>query len=290
MRHFPAVIQELEDIVATLPNTGTAVFRKRAYLDVIDRLRAQRGPVTAARLAALPLTQSMREKLAAMAARPYAPAPRDRADPLMDVGGIGPAKAADLRRAGIRTVADLRRPDVFDTLSNETQAHLRWPPTGGIPRAEVAELERGLRAAIPRVHFDITGSYRRGRERVGDIDMLVVGDTDTLNRVLAALGGLVPVHIYARGPDRVSAIVQLPQHGFARLDVFTCPPEEYPTQLQYSTGSRGHNIKLRARAKRLGFMLNQRGLWRGTRRIPTKTEADVYQKLGLEPPNPQDRV
>lgn len=131
----------------------------------------------------------------------------------------------------------------------------------------------------------VAGSYRRGRETVGDLDFLLIGagfpETGeaarqtvlTMPRVEAILG---------QGENKISARL----HGGMQVDVRLLPPASAGAAWQYFTGSQAHNIALRARAQQLGFKLNEYGLYemssaRDGDQAAGATEAEVYAALGL---------
>src|SRR5262249_31700079 len=69
--------------------------------------------------------------------------------------------------------------------------------------------------------------------------------------------------------------------GGIRADLRAVTPEEYPYALHHFTGSKEHNTALRTRAKSMGLKMNEYGLFKGTKNVPCKTEADIFLKLGL---------
>jgi DNA polymerase (family X) len=120
------------------------------------------------------------------------------------------------------------------------------------------------------------GSLRRGRETVGDLDLLVTG------RSPSALGDYVLKfpgvgEVLAKGEDKVSFRLG---NGM-QVDVRMLAPESYGAALMYFTGSKEHNVALRDRAKRRGWKLSEYGLFEGESVIAQKTEEEIYQKLGL---------
>ncbi|HUI42353.1 MAG TPA: DNA polymerase/3'-5' exonuclease PolX [Terriglobia bacterium] len=120
------------------------------------------------------------------------------------------------------------------------------------------------------------GSLRRGRETVGDLDLLVTG------KKLGGLGDhLVKfpevADVLAKGEDKVSFKLS----SGMQVDVRMLPPEDYGAALMYFTGSKDHNVALRARAQRQGLKLNEFGLFRGERSVAGRTEEEVYEALGL---------
>jgi DNA polymerase (family 10) len=125
----------------------------------------------------------------------------------------------------------------------------------------------------------VAGSLRRGKETVGDLDIIVCGSTAT-----EALNRFVQFprvqEVLAQGGNKASAKVGLER---MQVDVRALRPESYGAAMQYFTGSKDHNVSLRQRALRLGLTLNEYGLYRldDNQKIAGETEEGIYQALGL---------
>jgi DNA polymerase (family 10) len=123
------------------------------------------------------------------------------------------------------------------------------------------------------------GSLRRGRETVGDLDLLVTGPAAgaVLDRFLA-----YPrvEEVLGRGENKASARVG--REGL-QVDVRALPRESFGAALQYFTGSKEHNVAVRTRAVRMGLKLSEYGLFRADDdvRVAGSTEEEVYEALGL---------
>ncbi len=122
------------------------------------------------------------------------------------------------------------------------------------------------------------GSLRRGAETIGDIDLLVTGGVPA---EIAAHFLKFPkiAETIAKGENKVSVKLK---EGI-QVDLRMLEPESYGAALQYFTGSKAHSVALRDRAKRLGFKLSEYGLFRISdgERVASRTEEEVYKKLGL---------
>ena len=145
---------------------------------------------------------------------------------------------------------------------------------------------RGVEKAIP------AGSLRRGRETVGDLDILVTGpaclnqrDREPLIDHIIKLPGLM--EILARGENKVSFRLR----GGMQVDVRFLPPESFGAALQYFTGSKGHNVSLRQRALKMGYTLSEYSLARVEDKQPVagKSEAEIYRTLNLDYVPPEMR-
>jgi DNA polymerase (family 10) len=176
-----------------------------------------------------------------------------------------PRMGAKLEEKVLRSIAQYRMRTGRYLLSYATE-------TAGELKRYLGELE-GIE--------DITaaGSLRRGKETVGDLDLLVTGPnaTTVLERFLA----YPRVHeVLSRGANKASAKI-----GRERLqvDVRALPRETYGAAMQYFTGSKEHNVAVRTRAVKMGFKLSEYGLFRAESdaRVAGETEEEVYKALGL---------
>ena len=123
------------------------------------------------------------------------------------------------------------------------------------------------------------GSLRRGKETIGDLDLLVTGPgaPAALDRFVAH----PKVHeVLVRGANKAS--VKFGLEGL-QVDLRALPAESYGAAMQYFTGSKEHNVHLRTRALKLGLTLSEYALARldDNTRVAGETEQEVYEKLGL---------
>jgi DNA polymerase (family 10) len=212
---------------------------------------------------------------------------------LLGVQGMGPKTLALAHRElGIKSLNDLRM--VMD--SGELAA-LR-----GMGEKKVANLKKGLEhflASRERISLGVAyplvleiiealqtkvkvqkvcpaGSLRRMRETVGDIDILATGRNGA--GIISAFASLPMVtQVLAAGETKGSCIVE----GGTQVDLRVVEPGSYGAALQYFTGSKAHNVKLREMARAKGLKVNEYGVFRGKKKIAGKAEAEVYKTLGL---------
>ncbi len=139
--------------------------------------------------------------------------------------------------------------------------------------AETLSQVPGVDAVTP------AGSVRRGRETVGDLDLLVTGPSarDALDRFVADPR---VQEVLGHGENKASAKVG--RDGL-QVDVRALAPESFGAALQYFTGSKDHNVAIRTRAVKMGFKLSEYGLFRvdNDAKVAGSTEAGVYEALGL---------
>ncbi len=155
----------------------------------------------------------------------------------------------------------------------------------------VAEALLGWMRACPAVHqAEAAGSLRRGRDTVGDLDILVESDTPTevMDRFVSWPH---TVDVLLRGDTKTS--IRGPSK--LQIDLRVVPAESFGAALQYFTGSKEHNVKLRGRARDRGLSINEYGVSQvdGTpeadpsptspkpRSVAGRTEAEVYAAVGL---------
>lgn len=131
---------------------------------------------------------------------------------------------------------------------------------------------------VPAVErIEVAGSFRRSRETVGDLDILVA--THDAQAVMRRFTAYEEVRdVLAAGETRGSVILK----SGLQVDLRVIEPESWGAALLYFTGSKAHNIALRRLAQEAGLKLNEYGLFRGRQRLAGGSEEDVYAALGLD--------
>jgi DNA polymerase (family 10) len=130
--------------------------------------------------------------------------------------------------------------------------------------------------AVRRV--EMAGSARRRKETVGDLDVLV-SSTDS-ETVTAHFVSMPPIErVLAQGPTKSTVVLK----NMLQVDLRVIPPESYGAALQYFTGSKEHNVKLRTISVKAGFKLNEYGLFRrhNDELVEAEDEARIYEALGM---------
>ncbi len=192
-------------------------------------------------------------------------------------------KLADLPRFGAKQVEKLLK-GIEDYRRNSGRFLIS---TADANAEQVSEYFRNLKG-VTRV--ETAGSLRRGRETIGDVDILVTGpacEGDELARTMelaAAYSGIASV--IAKGENKISF---LRQNGL-QVDVRLLPEASYGAALQYFTGSKMHNVALRQRAIRRGYTLSEYSLSKAdpetgaatSEIVAGRTEEDIYAALGLD--------
>ncbi|MEM7454993.1 MAG: DNA polymerase/3'-5' exonuclease PolX, partial [Planctomycetota bacterium] len=139
--------------------------------------------------------------------------------------------------------------------------------------------------AVKKIEF--AGSYRRGKETVGDLDMLVAGDPESVMNHFADFEEITSTIV--RGSTKMSVRLE----GEFQVDLRVVPADSFGAALQYFTGSKEHNVKLRSMAKARGLKINEWGVYRvkgdEEKRVAGKTEKEVYDALDLPVFDPETR-
>jgi DNA polymerase (family 10) len=212
---------------------------------------------------------------------------------ILRVPGLGPKRAAQLyHELKIATLDELRaacqshRVQLLKgfgakmeeailqglDIAGEAEKRILWIDAHG----HVEEILAYMKTCKAVEKIAAAGSYRRGKETVGDLDFLVVArKVDVVMDHLAHYSDAAS--IIARGDTKMS----LRLAAGVQLDLRAVPAESFGAALQYFTGSKEHNIVLRGRAKTRGLKINEYGVFRGEKQIAGRTEEDVYATLDL---------
>ena len=154
----------------------------------------------------------------------------------------------------------------------------------GHKRIVLHEAEQYARAIVDYLkagggidEIDVAGSFRRRKETIGDLDIVVTSSKPAA--VIERFGKFGDVtHVAAQGDTR--ATVRL--SGGLQVDLRVVEPSCFGAAMQYFTGSQAHNIELRKIAQAKKLKLNEYGVFRGSKCISGQTERDVYAALGLD--------
>lgn len=212
---------------------------------------------------------------------------------LMHVPGLGPKRASLLhKKLHIKTVADLERALAAGKLQKvrgfkETlEARIRR----GLAERKAHEGRIGLATAdayvpslvaylkkIPGVsRLEVAGSYRRRRETVGDVDILVSASRGAeVGKRFVSYPDVQQV--LAEGPTRCSVVLR----SGLQVDLRVVPAASFGAALHYFTGSKAHNIAVRTLGVKRGLKVNEYGVFRRGRRVGGRDEAEVFASVGL---------
>lgn len=227
---------------------------------------------------------------------------------LTRIMGVGPVVAASWIDSGITGIASLRVAVAAGTIAlTHTQAlglqyydDLIEP----IPRAEVTALAASVHAMMlklaPKILFCVAGSYRRGAQTSGDIDILVSNEARYDPDLLIAFAQLASgadgyIAATSAGRERLTYLVLSPSGKVRQIDLLHIKYESFYAALLYFTGSWEFNVRMRGLAKAKKYRLNQTGLYAraGTARnslhsgaamtlIPVRSEREIFDAIGLQ--------
>lgn len=214
---------------------------------------------------------------------------------LMTVPEVGPKTALMLHeRLGVKTIEDLEQAAkagkirALPRMGEKTEENIlkgiallrrtkeRLPIGQVLPHAQ--ELVAALREVKEVKQISVAGSLRRMKETIGDIDILVTSaNPEPVMEVFTSSPKVK--QLLARGPTRSSVVLDV---GI-QADVRVVEPDSFGAALQYFTGSKDHNVKLRERAVRKNLKINEYGVFTvpGDRRVAGRTEEEVYSSVGL---------
>ena len=226
---------------------------------------------------------------------------------LTDVYGIGPKKAQDLVKSGIKTIQDLRSQQ--DSVLNDKQRiGLKYYEDilKRIPRNEIEKFDKMIETEIQALdstttNYEIVGSYRRGAKTSGDIDVIITSsDASVFSKVISSLKSKdIIIEILSQGDTKCLVIAKMPGLPYARrVDFMFTPPEEYPFATLYFTGSKAFNTTMRSYALKLGLSLNEHGFYykeKGKEKGGKidkifKTEESIFESIYLKYKKPIERV
>lgn len=186
-----------------------------------------------------------------------------------DVYGIGPKKAEDLVKAGVKTIAELRTSQ--NELLNEIQKiglTFYEDILQRIPRSEIEQykiiLEKCFVKHSENDAFEIVGSYRRGAADSGDIDIIITGLTSLAykNLIDNLIKNKIILHVLSSGPSKTLVITRLPNSSVARrVDFLYAPINEFAFAILYFTGSKVFNTIMRQSALDQGYTFNEHGIY-----------------------------
>jgi DNA polymerase beta len=224
---------------------------------------------------------------------------------LLKVQGIGPVKAKELiEKHKIKSILELRsKPELLNDVQIMGLKYYE-DSLERIPRNEMMEHEKKIMEMIELpFQATIVGSYRRGAESSGDIDVLIKAPEDMKKKeIKEAFEALVKkyqdenylVDILALGEKKCMGYVKLNKTSKARrIDLLITPEKEYPYAIFYFTGSDSFNVAFRKYALTKGYTLNEHGMKsksEDVKEVPEiKTEKNIFDFFGLEYKEPKDR-
>jgi len=215
---------------------------------------------------------------------------------IISVEGMGPKKAKLLyEKLGVRNLKDLEKAakggkiaplfgfgektekNILEGIEFLKRSKGRFLLGDILPK--VREMQEKLKSLKEVEKIDVAGSIRRMKETIGDVDLLVISKKP--KKIMDFFVNLPEVvKVWGKGATKSSVRME---EGFD-VDLRVLPKKSYGAALQYFTGSKEHNIALRKIAIDRGLKLSEYGLFKGSKLIASRTEEEIYKKLGLEYP------
>lgn len=223
---------------------------------------------------------------------------------LMELEGLGPKRVKMLYdQLKIKNIADLKQaiaenklaslPRFGEKIAQKIKQSLQYSSEfmQRFKLAEAMPIAERLLTYLKKIkdvqQIEIAGSYRRRKETVGDLDILI-----TAKQATAVIKQFVNydevVNILAQGPTKSSVRLR----SGMQVDLRVVPEISYGAALFYFTGSKAHNIAIRKLALADGLKINEYGIYKKEKRVASKTEQDIYHKMGMayiEPEMREDR-
>ena len=239
---------------------------------------------------------------------------------LADVYGIGPKKAKELVDKGITNIQQLR---ANQHLINEVQkVGLKYyeDVLKRIPRQEIdayktiiypllekVEQNNTINPLLEKVEqnnnnkhltkMEVVGSYRRGAETSGDIDIIITSKTSQpfIKLIDELIKQGIIVNVLSRGSSKCLVMAKIPSsQTIRRVDFLYTTPEEFPFAILYFTGSKTFNTMMRQEALNMGYTMNEHGITSLATKekvnfVHFETEKDIFDFLKMEYKTPQER-
>jgi DNA polymerase (family 10) len=212
---------------------------------------------------------------------------------ILKIPGLGPKRVKVLyKELGIKTLKQLEnaahsgRLSALPGFGSKTQQHIL-----DVIEAHREKKQRFLRATAaqysePLVEYlrkspgvkdvVVAGSYRRGQDTVGDLDILVTATRGQTVMHRFTLYDEVD-QVVSQGPTRCTVMLRC---GL-QVDLRVVEEKSFGAALHYFTGSKTHNIQVRRLGQQAGLKINEYGVFKGDKRIAGKTEDSVFKAVGL---------
>jgi DNA polymerase (family 10) len=215
---------------------------------------------------------------------------------LMEIEGIGPKNAMrlvdELKIASIDDLEKLakegkirelkgfgekKEKNILQGISDYRNRQTRF--LLGSVLSVVDDMLNWMKESPSILRAEVAGSYRRRKETIGDLDLLVASnDPDAASERFVSMPPID--RVVSHGSTKSTVFLK----GHLQVDCRVITPEAYGAALQYFTGSKDHNVKLRTISVKAGYKLNEYGLFRrgDDELIASETEEKIYKTLGMQ--------
>ena len=226
---------------------------------------------------------------------------------LVEIHGIGPKNAEELIDKGINKMSDLENRQ-NELLNNTQKLGLKYYEDikRRIPRFEIDDYNKLFQKEFNKLNYkdgkyEIVGSYRRGSENSGDIDVIITSKNQNIFKkfVDSMITNGIILETLSYGNTKALVIAKLPNYNIARrVDFLYSPPDEFPFAILYFTGSKEFNTVMRSHALTMNLSLNEHGLYekkKGEEKGEKinknfKEEKDIFEHLKLKYKKPEHRL
>jgi DNA polymerase/3'-5' exonuclease PolX len=221
------------------------------------------------------------------------------------IAGVGPATIEKWMKMKIDSIPKLRKAVGSGKIKlNNMQKYglLYYKDLNEqIPRDEVTRLakyiENILKTLNKNLIFTIAGSYRRGKQTSGDIDILISNPHKFNKNILREFADNISkdenfIVLFSIGDERLTFIFRSSyrnNYKVRQIDILNLSIDKYYPGILYFTGSGEFNEAMRGYAKRKGYLLNQNGLFKNKKKIIVTSEKEIFYELGLKYIEPKER-
>lgn len=163
-----------------------------------------------------------------------------------------------------------------------------------MPLAQARKIGAAVLSAVEKIpgirKAELAGSLRRGKETVGDIDIILTAERKNWKKIVNSLIRMPKVErVLAAGETKASLLYGETQ---TQVDIRLVHEDEFGAALLYFTGSKEHNIRLRTLARQRGWKVNEYGVFdlKSGKRLAGKTESEIYALFGIDYITPEKRL
>jgi DNA polymerase (family X) len=218
---------------------------------------------------------------------------------MMSIPGVGVKKSKLFYSEGIKNINDLKKaiknhklaglPGIKEKAEENILQAIEYSSKKRIPLKTAIKIADKIKKELVKIKevesAVIAGSLRRKKQTIGDIDIIIL--TTYPNEVGKKFIKMDFVDkIINLGKEKASIFTK----EKIQVDIRFFKKNDFGAGLLYFTGDKPHNIWLRKIAIKKGFKLNEYGLYKNNKKIAGKTEEEIYNKLGLSKPNPEQRI
>ena len=295
-----------KNVEALDTKSNTYRFIKIAYDNVIKKIKEKykiTDNITKSDIGMLNITSNMKEKISEILSNSKnIITETDKKNilqsrliqELIDIAGIGKSKADKLIQLGLTDIKQLKQKKWESYINTGTKLLLNKKPLTTIPNSLIKSIETKL-TSFKLAKTKLVGGFLRKKPFSKDIDVMIISDSDIIDDYIKYLENTFSyVKVYIKGSDKASVIIYTPKEQYLKMDIFVSPKKYQYAMLLYATGSKQFNIRMRGIAKRMGYVLNQYGLYKlpiktTSTPLPVNSEKDFFKILEMPYISPHNR-